>query len=72
LKTANVFLNKSKFSTFFEVKIGDLGVAKLLETTTACAQTMVGTPVRHNHPEYYYKDCNQVFQYYPGKDQKQY
>lgn len=28
----------------FQVKIGDLGVAKLLETSTAFAQTIVGTP----------------------------
>lgn len=28
----------------FLVKIGDLGVAKLLDTSTAFAQTIVGTP----------------------------
>jgi NIMA (never in mitosis gene a)-related kinase len=28
----------------FRVKIGDLGVAKLLETSTAFARTIVGTP----------------------------
>lgn len=45
LKSANVFLTKSASSQrSFEVKIGDLGVAKLLETSTAFAQTIVGTP----------------------------
>jgi NIMA (never in mitosis gene a)-related kinase len=44
LKTANVFLQKDPSQRFFAVKIGDLGVAKLLETSTAFAQTIVGTP----------------------------
>lgn len=49
LKSANVFLMKSNStaidgSPYFQVKIGDLGVAKLLETSTAFAQTIVGTP----------------------------
>jgi NIMA (never in mitosis gene a)-related kinase 1/4/5 len=47
LKTANVFLMRDEAapkSAFFNVKIGDLGVAKLLETSTAFAQTIVGTP----------------------------
>ena len=30
--------------SYFDVKIGDLGVAKLLETSTAFAMTIVGTP----------------------------
>ena len=46
LKTANIFLMKdrSRKNPSFKVKIGDLGVAKLLETSTAFAQTVVGTP----------------------------
>ena len=45
LKSANVFLKKSSSeSKSYDVKIGDLGVAKLLETSTAFAQTIVGTP----------------------------
>jgi NIMA (never in mitosis gene a)-related kinase 1/4/5 len=44
LKTANVFLMKTPEQPYFQVKIGDLGVAKLLETSTAFAQTIVGTP----------------------------
>lgn len=44
LKSANVFLKKSETELFFSVKIGDLGVAKLLDTSTAFAQTIVGTP----------------------------
>eukprot|EP00607_Mallomonas_marina_P000565 CAMPEP_0182425402 /NCGR_PEP_ID=MMETSP1167-20130531/11842_1 /TAXON_ID=2988 /ORGANISM="Mallomonas Sp, Strain CCMP3275" /LENGTH=353 /DNA_ID=CAMNT_0024606111 /DNA_START=143 /DNA_END=1201 /DNA_ORIENTATION=+ len=44
LKSANVFLNKSRTDAYFTVKIGDLGVAKLLETSTAFAMTIVGTP----------------------------
>ena len=46
LKAANVFLMKDndRRNDFFSVKIGDLGVAKLLETSTAFAQTIVGTP----------------------------
>lgn len=38
IKTLNIFLNKNE-----EVKIGDLGVAKLLANNDF-AQTMVGTP----------------------------
>ena len=46
LKTANVFLTRPRDSNqkTYDVKIGDLGVAKLLETSTAFAQTIVGTP----------------------------
>jgi serine/threonine protein kinase len=44
LKSANVFLKKDDSQKYFSVKIGDLGVAKLLETSTAFAQTIVGTP----------------------------
>ena len=44
LKSANVFLQKDATQQYFSVKIGDLGVAKLLETSTAFAQTIVGTP----------------------------
>ena len=44
LKTANCFLQKEAGQRYFAVKIGDLGVAKLLETSTAFAQTIVGTP----------------------------
>ena len=35
---------KDRDHPFFLVKIGDLGVAKLLDTSTAFAQTIVGTP----------------------------
>lgn len=41
---ANVFLSKDGTQKFFAVKIGDLGVAKLLDTSTAFARTIVGTP----------------------------
>jgi serine/threonine protein kinase len=44
LKTANVFLEKKSGSDHYCAKIGDLGVAKLLETSTAFAQTIIGTP----------------------------
>ena len=46
LKAANVFLMKDqdRDRNSFLVKIGDLGVAKLLDTSTAFAQTIVGTP----------------------------
>ncbi len=44
LKSANVFLQKDSTQKYFGVKIGDLGVAKLLESTTAFAKTIVGTP----------------------------
>ena len=44
LKSANVLLKKDNSQSNFSVKIGDLGVAKLLETSTAFAQTFVGTP----------------------------
>lgn len=38
IKTLNIFMNKND-----EIKIGDLGVAKML-TSNEFAQTMVGTP----------------------------
>jgi NIMA (never in mitosis gene a)-related kinase len=44
LKTANVFLMKDASQTNYFVKIGDLGVAKLMDTSTALANTIVGTP----------------------------
>lgn len=44
LKTANVFLMKSEGCPHYLVKIGDLGVAKLMDTSTALANTIVGTP----------------------------
>jgi len=45
LKSANVFLSRDPGgSGFYRVMLGDLGVAKLLETSTAFAQTIVGTP----------------------------
>lgn len=44
LKTANVFLEKKSGDTHYKAKIGDLGVAKLLDTSTAFAQTIIGTP----------------------------
>lgn len=44
LKSANVFLTKPSADSRYQVKIGDLGVAKLLESSTAFANTIVGTP----------------------------
>lgn len=46
LKSANVFLTKDSDSCkpSYSVKIGDLGVAKLMDTSTAFANTIVGTP----------------------------
>lgn len=44
LKSANVFLNKDGSSMHYHLKIGDLGVAKLMDTSTALARTIVGTP----------------------------
>merc|ERR1719271_2363211 len=39
LKSGNFFLSKSG-----NIKMGDFGIAKVLECTAACAQTQVGTP----------------------------
>jgi len=47
MKTANVFLTANpdpEAGPRYFVKIGDLGVAKLLGTSTAFANTVVGTP----------------------------
>eukprot|EP01032_Pedospumella_encystans_P019017 gene19017-21633_t len=44
LKSANVFLTKDETKSHYLVKIGDLGVAKLMDTSTALANTIVGTP----------------------------
>ena len=45
LKDANVFLNKKGI-----VKVGDLGVAKVLSTKVSKAKTVCGTPT-HMAPE---------------------
>ena len=39
IKTKNIFLNDD-----FSVKIGDLGIAKILENTSSYAHTFIGTP----------------------------
>jgi NIMA (never in mitosis gene a)-related kinase len=39
LKSGNFFLSKSG-----NIKMGDFGIAKVLDCTAACAQTQVGTP----------------------------
>lgn len=39
LKTQNIFLTKSKI-----IKVGDLGIARVLETSYDMATTMIGTP----------------------------
>jgi len=39
LKTQNIFLNKKE-----EVKLGDFGIARVLQHTYDCAQTAIGTP----------------------------
>lgn len=39
LKSGNFFLSKSG-----NIKLGDFGIAKVLECTAACAQTQIGTP----------------------------
>ena len=39
LKTQNVFLDR-----YWQVKLGDFGIAKVLQSTTAKANTIVGTP----------------------------
>eukprot|EP00794_Sanderia_malayensis_P007467 gene7467-8296_t len=39
LKTQNIFLTKSKI-----IKIGDLGIARVLESTSDMATTLIGTP----------------------------
>ena len=44
LKAANVFLMKEDNNPNYVVKIGDLGVARVMDTSTALASTIVGTP----------------------------
>ncbi|BFZ08682.1 hypothetical protein BsWGS_11721 [Bradybaena similaris] len=39
LKTQNIFLTKSKI-----IKVGDLGIARILESSSAMATTLIGTP----------------------------
>jgi hypothetical protein len=40
MKAANVFIHKDEFSGVQSVKIGDLGVAKLLDSNTCFATTV--------------------------------
>ncbi|CAM9944187.1 unnamed protein product, partial [Discosporangium mesarthrocarpum] len=44
IKSSNVFLHQDEATGHCTVKIGDLGVSRLLETTRAYAETVVGTP----------------------------
>ena len=44
LKTANIFLSNTNDPKRPKVKIGDLGVARVLDNSSSFAQTMVGTP----------------------------
>lgn len=44
LKTPNIFLTGSKVQHALNLKLGDLGVAKVLNSTTDLAMTQIGTP----------------------------
>ena len=39
LKTQNIFMNKSG-----QIKLGDFGIARVLQHTSDCAKTAIGTP----------------------------
>eukprot|EP00927_Polykrikos_kofoidii_P083932 TRINITY_DN8720_c1_g4_i1.p1 TRINITY_DN8720_c1_g4~~TRINITY_DN8720_c1_g4_i1.p1 ORF type:complete len:806 (+),score=124.06 TRINITY_DN8720_c1_g4_i1:343-2760(+) len=44
LKTQNIFLTGCKARSLFALKLGDLGIAKVLNSTMDLAQTQIGTP----------------------------
>ena len=44
IKTANIFLSTSNKADIPALKIGDLGVAKILNSTKSYAASVVGTP----------------------------
>lgn len=50
MKAANVFIHKDEFTGVQSVKIGDLGVAKLLDSNTCFATTVRHSASQtHNH-----------------------
>jgi len=44
LKTQNIFLTGPKAQNQFALKLGDFGIAKVLDSTTALTRTQIGTP----------------------------
>ena len=44
LKTQNIFLATVSNEKDFSVKLGDFGIAKILQSTSECANTIIGTP----------------------------
>jgi hypothetical protein len=44
LKTQNIFITKARDGTMGLVKLGDFGIAKVLEGSYAAASTVIGTP----------------------------
>ena len=44
LKTQNIFLATVSNEKDFSIKLGDFGIAKILQSTSECANTIIGTP----------------------------
>eukprot|EP00421_Protoceratium_reticulatum_P063817 CAMPEP_0168402362 /NCGR_PEP_ID=MMETSP0228-20121227/23581_1 /TAXON_ID=133427 /ORGANISM="Protoceratium reticulatum, Strain CCCM 535 (=CCMP 1889)" /LENGTH=794 /DNA_ID=CAMNT_0008415945 /DNA_START=87 /DNA_END=2469 /DNA_ORIENTATION=+ len=44
LKTQNIFLTGNKSQNMFALKLGDFGIATVLDSTTELAKTQIGTP----------------------------
>ena len=44
LKTQNIFLASIPNEKHYSIKLGDFGIAKVLQSTSECANTIIGTP----------------------------
>ena len=65
LKTQNIFLTKSGI-----IKVGDLGIARVLENSSDMATTLVGTPYYMSPELFSNKPYNHKVMFYLNKDKR--